>query len=200
MIKVILLGDCHSRFNVLNEILSSEEPFDLFLMTGDLGILKDYSIINKYKSRGYQVCGNHDSTEIFSRIDISSNILGLHISGLSGLIKTRTFIKDTSNNVSFREILYASHLKDVDILITHQIPYGVIPNMGEKVITELLHYQVPRIAISGHAHKYKLKFYLNTFIISLPLISRGYVVAYFDGKELKNIEIVLKRGRNTIRV
>lgn len=205
MTKIVLLGDCHNKFNTLDKILSNEYPFDFFIATGDIGKLnlitsEDWSIIKKWQFYGYSVLGNHDDIEIFNRLDINSNICGLTVVGLNGMIKSRNFIKDTHNNVSFREVLYASHLNDVDILVTHQPPTGIHKNIGESVYTELVHYMVPRLYISGHIHKYGLKFYLNTFLISLPLINKGYIVVYFDGRELKNIEIVLKKGKKVIRI
>lgn len=203
--KIVLIGDCHGRFDRLDKILAEEEPFDFFISVGDVGTLADVTpnnlgIFDKWKTRGYFVYGNHDDVQFFNRIRLNQEINGLHIAGLNGMLRTRNFIKDTPNNVSFREVLYLSHLNDVDILVTHQPPTGVFKGMGEPVLEELLNYLVPKIYIFGHIHHYKLKFHLNTFIISLPLITRGHAVAYFQGKELKNLEIVLKKGKKFIRV
>lgn len=205
MIKVVFIGDCHGRFDKLDDVLSSEEPFDIFLSVGDVGVVDDVTptylkILEKWKTKGYMIRGNHDNAQFFEPLTIHQEIAGLQVSGLNGMVKSRSFIKDTTNNISFREILYASHLKDIDILVTHQPPFGVFQDEGEQVLQELLHYLVPKIYIFGHIHKYKIKFYLNTFLISLPLINKGHVVAYFDGKELKNIEVVLRKGKKLIRV
>ena len=96
--------------------------------------------------------------------------------------------------------MYLSHLSDVDILVTHQPPTGVFNGMGEPVLEELINYLVPRIYVFGHIHRYKTKFHLNTFMISLPLVTKGHAVAYFQGNELRNLEIVLKKGKKFIRV
>ena len=52
----------------------------------------------------------------------------------------------------------------------------------------------------GHLHRYKTKFHLSTFCMSLPMIHKGYVVAYFLGKELRSLEVVFKKGKKVIRV
>lgn len=203
--KIVLVGDCHGHLDRLNQILSAEEPFDCFISVGDVATLKDLSpnnvdIVNRWKHKGYQVYGNHDEAECFTHLALSQHTNGVHIAGLGGILKSRNFIKDTPNNISFREILYLSHLHDVDILVTHQSPTGVFKDIGEPVLEELLNYLVPRIYIFGHVHRFKLKFHLNTFVISLPLITRGYVVAHFQGRDLRNLEMILKKGKKFIRV
>jgi len=145
-------------------------------------------------------CGNHDNVQFFNQLDVLQEIRGIKVSGLNGMLKSRTFLKDTPNNISFREVLYLSHLRDVDILVTHQPPTGLFNKVGESVFEEMLNYFIPKIYICGHVHRYKLKFHLNTFIISLPVIEHGYAVAYFQGRDLRNIEIVLKKGRKVVRV
>ncbi len=202
--KVVLLGDCHGGFDKLDAVLSNEEPFDFFISVGDVGTLRNVTphnmeVIDRWQN-GYFIRGNHDDVDFFTPIGLSQEINGLHVAGLNGILRSRTFIKDQPNNVSFREVLYLSHLKDVDILVTHQPPTGLINGMGESVLEELLNYLVPKIYISGHVHQYKLKFYLQTFVMSLPMVDQGYVVAHFQGKDLRNIEVVLRKGKRFIRV
>jgi Icc-related predicted phosphoesterase len=204
--KVVLVGDCHGHFDKLDQILTAEEPFNFFVSVGDVADLNDMAlvrnieVIDKWGGKGYFVRGNHDMVTCFEPLTLHQEINGLTIASLNGIIRSRNFLKDTPNNVSFREILYLSHLTSVDILVTHQPPTGLHKNMGEPVLEELLNYLVPRIYISGHVHKYKLKFHLNTFVISLPMLTKGYAVAYFQGKDLRNIEIILKKGKKFIRV
>jgi len=203
--KVVLLGDCHNNFSKLDSILTREEPFNFFLSVGDVGTLhsttlQDVDIIDKWKNKGYFVRGNHDDIDFFSQLSIQQDICGLSVSGLNGMLKTRTFLRDTSSNISFKEILYLSHLKNIDILVTHQPPIGLFNNTGEYVFNELLGYLVPKLYVCGHIHAYKLRFFLNTFVISLPMVNKGYGVAYFQGKDLVNLEIILKKGRKTIRI
>jgi len=203
--KVVLIGDCHGRFGNLDMVLSSEEPFDFFISVGDVGSLRDITpqnlhLIEKWRGKGFFVRGNHDNVQFFNQLDVSQEIRGIKVSGLNGILKSRTFLKDTHNNISFREVLYLSHLKDVDILVTHQPPTGLFNDAGEIALAELMNYLVPKIYVCGHTHRYKLKFYLQTFVISLPMIHRGYAVAYFQGRDLRNLEIVLKKGKKFIRV
>lgn len=203
--KVVLVGDCHGNFERLDRVLTDEEPFDFFLSVGDIGNLKDVTpdnihIIDKWQGKGYFVRGNHDNVWFFNELGLDQEINGLHVAAFSGMLKTRTFLKEQPNNVSFREVLYLSHLKDVDILVTHQPPTGLFDNAGEAVLEEVLNYVVPKIYVSGHLHQYRLKFHLQTFVISLSMIHKGHVVAYFQGKDLRNIEVVLKKGKKVIRV
>jgi predicted phosphodiesterase len=204
--KVVLLGDIHGNFSKLDEILTEEDPFNFFICVGDVAVLNDmglvttHAIIDKWGDKGYFVYGTHDEVECFTPLTLSQEINGLHISGLNGILKSRNFIKDTARNISFREIMYLSHLHNVDILVTHQPPTGVFNGIGEPVLEELLNYLVPRIYVFGHVHTYRLKFHLNTFMISLPIITKGHAVAYFQGRELRNLEIILKKGKRFIRV
>ena len=204
--KVVFVGDCHGNFDKLDNLLTVEQPFDFFISVGDFATSKDLfipsnvNIINKWKDKGYFVKGNHDDVTCLQQLELHQEIRGINISGLSGVIRSKDFLKDKINNVSFREVLYLSHVKDVDILVTHQAPSNVFNGMGEPVLDELLNYLVPKIYVFGHIHKFKLKFHLNTFVISLPMLNSGYVVGYFQGRDLRNIEMVLKRGKKFIRV
>jgi len=200
MVKVVLIGDCHGKVEAFDSALKNEEPFNFFLSVGDVACSKDS--VSSWYDRGFVVLGNHDSyiDPPFRLLTIDQYVDDLHICGLNGMLKSRTFLKETSSNVSFREILYASHLKDLQILVTHQPPSGVYNWAGEAVLNELVNYTVPRIYVSGHIHKYRVRFYLNTFILSLPPINKGYGVAYFEGKELKNLEMVFKKGKKVIRI
>jgi Icc-related predicted phosphoesterase len=203
--KVVLVGDCHSNFEQLDKVLSSEEPFDFFLSVGDVGSLSkvspsDLSIIERWRSKGFFVRGNHDDVEFFNQLGLNQEIGGLTVSGLSGMLKSRTFLKDKTNNISFRDVLYLSRLKKVDILVTHQPPTGLFNNVGESVLEDVLDFVVPQIYICGHIHRYKLKFHLTTFIISLPMIHKGYAVAHFQGKDLRNLEVIFRKGKKVIRI
>ncbi len=200
MTKILLIGDCHGEFNKLDEILTKEEPFNFFISSGDVGVLDDVTfdnikIIDKWKDKGTQILGNHDNVTFFNPLSLIQDICGVRIAALNGIIRNRIFIRDF-----FRDILFLSHQKDIDILVTHQTPTGIFNHMGEPTLEVLLHYTVPQVFISGHIHQYKTKFYGRTFVISLPLITEGYVAAYFDGKKLSNIEVVLKKGRKIIRI
>jgi len=188
----------------LDSVLTQEEPFDFFLSVGDIGTLNDVTpqnigILDKWDN-GYFVSGNHDNVQFFKPLGLNQDIRGLKVAGLSGVLKSRTFLKDHPNNISFREIMYLSRLNDIDILVTHQPPTGLFDDGGEAVLEELLNYMVPKIHISGHLHRYKLKFHLQTFVISLPMINHGYAVAYFQGRDLRNLEVVLKKGKKYVRV
>lgn len=203
--KIVLIGDIHGSFDVLNDVLEKESPFDFFLSVGDIGKLSDVtpqniSIIDRWKDSGNFIFGNHDDCLFFNQLELVQEINGIKIVSLNGMLKSRTFLKEQVNNISFREIMYLSRLKDVDILVTHQPPTGLFKGVGEYVLGDLLTYLVPKIYISGHLHRYKIRFYLQTFVMSLPLITRGYAVAYFQGKDLRNIEVILKKGKKIIRV
>ena len=203
--KVVLIGDAHGRFDRLDEILTAEAPFDFFISVGDVGSLLDagsvynINIVDKWGNKGYFVKGNHDDAEFFSRLELMQEIGGLRVAGLNGIIRHNTFIRDTKN-ISFREVLYLTHQKDVDILVTHQAPTGVFTGKGEPVLEEVLNYLVPKIYIFGHVHSYKLKFHLNTFVMSLPLVTKGHAVAYFQGRDLRNLEVIFRKGKKVIRV
>ena len=200
--KIVLLGDCHGNFTALDEVLTKESPFDFFISVGDLGYSDDWSLLRKWAPRGYYVRGNHDDSynEGLFPLGIVQEINGLTVAGLNGIIKTRNFMRGTADNISFGEVLYLSHLKDVDVLVTHQAPTGLYPSIGEPVLEELLNYVSPAIYISGHVHQYKVKFHGRTFVMSLPMINKGYVVAYFQGKDLRDLEVNIKHGRQMLKV
>lgn len=204
--KIVFIGDCHGRLDKLDSILKAEDPFDIFVSVGDFVTLDDMSnkenseILTKWGSRGYFVKGNHDDIDCVKRLELNQEIRGIKVSALNGVIRNKTFLKETHNNISFREVMYLSHLDDMDILVTHQAPTGVFNGVGEPVLEELLNYLVPKIYVFGHVHKFRFKFHLNTFVISLPIITKGYATAYFHGRDLRNLELVFKRGKKFIRV
>jgi len=202
--KIVFVGDCHGNFTKLDSVLTEEDP-TMFISVGDVGTLKDVTssdldIIDKWKDKGFAIRGNHDNVDFFNRIGLVQEINGLQVVGLNGMFKTRNFINETKGNISFREVFYLAHLRNIDIFVTHQPPTGLYENAGEVVFEELLRYLNAKIAVSGHLHTYKLNFYLQTFVISLPMIDKGYAVATFQGRELRNMEIVLKKGKKVIRV
>lgn len=203
--KVVFVGDCHGHFDKLDQILTAEEPFNFFISVGDFATADELSpanieIIGKWRDRGYFVAGNHDDVQCLEPLALHHEVGGLIVCGLNGMIRNKTFLKETPSNISFSEVLYLSHLSDVDILVSHQAPTGVFNNMGEPVLEELLNYLVPKIYIFGHTHKFKFKFHLNTFMISLPMLTSGHAVAYFQGRDLRNLELIFRRGKKFIRV
>jgi Icc-related predicted phosphoesterase len=203
MIKVVMVGDCHGNFKKLDEILTKESPFDFFIATGDVGTIADVTpdniaIVDKWDN-GYSIMGNHDQwggkdVVFFKDLYNFQTLQDVHVAAFSGMIKTRTLAK------SFSTLVSMTHLHNIDILVTHQPPTGVFTGMGESVLSLLMEYMKPRIYISGHIHRYKSIFVGNTFVFSLPLVSKGYAVAYFDNHVLKNIEVTLKQGKRTIKV
>ncbi len=199
MVKIVLIGDVHGKFEKLDEVLTLESPFDFFLSVGDVGTLDDVipqniHLIDKWKN-GYMVKGTHDNVQFFNSLSNYKEIQGVKIAAINGSIKTRTFMRD-----SFESLLYLSHLKQIDILVTHQPPRGIFENKGERALNSLLRYIKPRIMISGHIHRNKVISTKDTFYFSLPLITRGYGVAYFENGVLKNLEQILRSGKKVIRV
>jgi len=195
MTKILLIGDVHGKFEELDAVLEAEKPFDFFISVGDVGTTEDVTpenikIIDKWQKEGYFVKGNHDNAEFFTRLVSYQVINGLAIAGLNGLLNKKTF----------RSVLNISHMINVDILVTHQAPYGMFEGKGELVLRDLLNYISPSIYVFGHVHAYKTKFHKNTFCISLPMIHKGYGVAYFEEKKLTNLEITLKKGKQIIRI
>jgi predicted phosphodiesterase len=203
MTKVILLGDCHGQFKKLDDILTQESPFDFFLTTGDVGSISDVTpeniqIVDKWKC-GYSIMGNHDQWDgkdivFFSPLGSLQSICGVAVAAFNGMIKTRTVARN------FASLVEMTHLKNVDILVTHQPPPGLFDNMGESVLGAVLQYVKPKIYISGHIHRYKSVYIDGTFLFSLPLVFNGYVVVYFNEHTLKNIEVTYKKGKRVIKI
>lgn len=190
--KILLIGDVHGKFEALDTVLTNEEPFDLFLSVGDIGdaTTSDLGIINKWQHRGYYIKGNHDNVDHFHRLVVPIVINHVTIAGLNGMVHKK----------NFPNIMALSHIPNINILMTHQAPTGIFDGMGEPVLRSLLHYLTPRLYVFGHVHQYKIKFYRDTFCISLPLITKGYCIAYFKEGKLVEFESVLKRGKKIIRV
>jgi predicted phosphodiesterase len=203
-LKIVLIGDIHGNFSRLDEILTKEYPFDYFISVGDVGTTEDatpsnISICSKWISKSLYIEGNHDTVKFFKQLESVQDVGGLTVAGLNGIIKSKTFARDTKD-INFREVLYLSHIKDIDILVTHQTPTMMFNGMGEPILDDLLSYTVPTLYIMGHIHKYRLRFYLKTFCLSLPIIDRGYAVSYWIGKSLSNFEVVINKGKREIRV
>ncbi len=167
--KIILVGDIHGKFEDLDKALSTEYPFDFFLSVGDVGSLKDVSpanigIIDKWGKHGWYIKGNHDDCSFFHGLGLHQELNGIQVAALNGMIRSKRFVNG-AGCITFGEVLYLSHQKDVDILVTHQAPSMMFKGNGEIILTELLNYMTPKIYIFGHTHKNKLKFYLRTFCI-----------------------------------
>lgn len=208
--KIVLLGDIHSQFDKLDAILAKEEHFDLVLSVGDVCVNCSANdtvpAIERYKHKSLAIYGNHDyAVETFPRIPLVTEFSGLKIVGLSGTFKSDKLTANNPRYVTAQELMVLSHEKNVAIFLSHEpcTQLRIYDNnklVGNNLLNSVIEYMQPQLFVCGHSHQYKFMFYGTTIALSLPLIHKGYALAYFEDDKLANIEVVLRNRRREIRI
>lgn len=172
--KIIAVSDTHTQHRLLNI-----EECDLFIFAGDFEIrelpdlleMKDWLLSIKAKDR-VVIFGNHDFTDHLATTRIRE-IFGNKIHYLcNDTIKIKGMqIFGSSYSPIFNdwawmmgeeglEQIWKKIPKDVDIIVTHTMPYGildqVLPRMqsvGSFSLTKQIKKIQPKIQIGGHLHE-----------------------------------------------
>ena len=209
--KVLALGDCHSRFKEVLSIIDKEQP-DTIIQVGDLCEVADldkYAVkfFREWESKLYYVRGNHDEWDMtFGNVLNGLHIInGRRVVGLSGMYRSKYLSKHNKKYWSAKDLIQLSHLTNVDLFISHEPFYGVgvkkrRKDVGIPILTHVIDYMQPRVALFGHNHKFKLSFYKNTIAISLPPPRKGYGILEYDNVDLVNFYIILKDKKKEIRL
>ena len=213
--KTLVVTDVHDNFALVKKIIELEKPSIII----DGGDHSDISFFN-YGIETFLIPGNHEPTEIleedlFKAVANEKNYFltlvspgkkyeshDLSIAGFGKNYSNKEWNNKSSKRyMTFTEYHSMKKLKDVDLLITHEAPkclelFNRGENVGLNYIDDIIKTINPKIAISGHHHKYKEFSSGKTKLISLPDVSEGYGLISKDIKG--NIEFEYKTTVKTI--
>ncbi len=169
--KILHLSDIHGRvenFQFIEDLLQNS---DLIIISGDLTHMgREDAMANTLRflplDKTLALLGNCDypsTLKTLRQANISidgecTEVAGYKICGYGGSLPTPI---DTPNMHPEEEFLHVlDTFSDVDILVTHQPPYGtkadLLPtgkHVGSKSITEYIGTYQPKLALCGHMHE-----------------------------------------------
>lgn len=165
--KLILIGDIHSRWAKVNGIVKHEGC--LALSSGDLGNY-DYD----GESPLYFTPGNHENPRAIKDLLSKRGKLrpiqagekyflpdGTTLAGLPGVYSDFMFNNPHANGKYFKreDIEHLKSLRGIDILLTHEAPSQINllkdgRDVGKECVRELILALRPRVVFSGHNHTY----------------------------------------------
>jgi len=190
--KIVLIGDIHGRTDVFNEITELVDgEVDFGLQTGDI---EDYRVEPLVPV--YFVKGNHENFDLIQAIETGKlridyfhiipagvvvSIGNILVAGLGGSYSPKW--KPRPRNISKEEFKAAKSVGQVDILLTHEAPVGLIKKDGKdcgcEIINELMEAVNPKYLICGHNHIKAVKDLNGTRVISMPYAWEEYAVLDF---------------------
>ncbi len=205
--KLVLLGDIHDKWKTVGKILDHEFPEGggTVLCVGDLVTYPEIKN-NKF----YFVYGNHENLEKIGSLGKNTNGLipiytgdritlpdGRTIAGICGNFSPRFYETQEKNKyIKKSEIGKITSLEKIDILLSHEAPFGVGvskfgKDVGQPIITEVVSRLKPRLAFFGHHHMYFEGKYNGTKIVGLDYPKRSYVVLETYDFSIKKVEATL---------
>ncbi|MFP3143428.1 MAG: metallophosphoesterase family protein [Caldisphaera sp.] len=155
-IKIIHISDIHCNNEMLNKI--KDLNYDILISSGDFECLDSAEIFSNIKN-AIAVTGNLDDVSIMKHL-LKKGILldgkikeinGFRIAGIGG-------IDPRTNITSLKNEFLKSNLK-IDILISHNPPYGILDKTflkiraGLRELKELSDIIKPKLYLFGHIHE-----------------------------------------------
>lgn len=167
-IKILVLADLHGVYmdDYINENKLQSRDFDLLFLLGDINIWQLKAIKKYFKDKEiYGVLGNHDDFGMLDEVGIvnmHNNIVNIEgergslvVGGVEGSIKYKRAFAPMYIQEQIIELL--SHYPKLDIIISHNSPYGVhdkgdLAHEGYMGLTDYIVKHSPKICIHGHQH------------------------------------------------
>ena len=198
--KILLIADLHSvRYDAWQKFLSiDKDSFDVIATLGDIhGIylrqLRDTFIDKKI----FGVLGNHDEKGKFAYYDIDDihgkviNVNGIKIVGVEGSVR----YKDNEKYplyTQFEIIQICNNLDYVDIVFSHNSPYGIhdssnsdgdIAHLGFQGLLSYIENKKPKYCIHGHQHINQLTKFEDVNVLGV----HGILILELETGELTRI-------------
>ncbi|WP_292319387.1 metallophosphoesterase family protein [Caldisphaera sp.] len=155
-INIIHISDIHCNNEMLNKIIKLN--YDILISSGDFECLESAELFSNANNT-FAVSGNMDDVSIMKLLSKNGILLdgkikrinNITIAGIGG-------IDPRTNITSLRNELTKSNYK-IDILISHNPPYGILDmtyfkiRAGLKELKELSEFIKPKLHLFGHIHE-----------------------------------------------
>ncbi|MFW5847666.1 MAG: metallophosphoesterase family protein [bacterium] len=225
--RIVFLSDIHSKFDQLKNLPDG----DIIIIAGDVtsvGYLTEVEyFVEWFNNLNYEykifIAGNHDflfekQPFLVKEILKSKDIIYLEDSEIiiNGLKFYGTPISKIFNEWAFnrndeqRELHWSNIPDDVDILITHELPYGILDNLHDftHMGCHLLKHQYemqrikPLVHVFGHNHySYGIEQHDDTLFINASILDERYYIKnkpiVVDIDEEKNIKVIFNNEKYT---
>ncbi|MFC6765351.1 metallophosphoesterase family protein [Natrinema soli] len=196
---MLVLGDAHAsdpdRCETLLELYRTLEP-DRVLQLGDLerydlpaptwfiaGNNEDFDVIEAL--RAGERPAETDNVHLLA--STAATVGGLRVAGLSGNFAPTRYdlprdelVGDRRRHFTHEDIDRAADLEDVDVLLTHEAPNGLLSygyDPGCEYVDELLGTLSPELCLVGHHHRHREAELGGTRVVSLaPAWERYYTL------------------------
>jgi len=193
--KILLIGDIHSDIEALKTVTENEDGIvDFAIQTGDLEkycepLVPTYFVYGNHEDFGVIELIKNQKMRIPRLILLNAgtvfDIHNIRIAGLSGNFSK--FFKDRPRHITREDIKKTMKLKNIDILVTHEAPVGVVFKNGKdygcELISDIMLSVKPKYLICGHNHIKAIKRIGDTIVISMPYGFKEYgVLDYETGK------------------
>ncbi len=209
--RIVAISDLHSRFSILKGLLNQENA-DILAVCGDVtdfskrDVEKFAMILEKFDGKALIVHGNCDFEDAF-RDAKGENIEFIHgrsiemreivFHGAGGSTYTPFNTPSEYPESYYEKIFEKFDYGDVNILISHCPPYGVLDqtHSGEHAGSRTIRREMHRfdIILCGHVHERKgIRNHGNIVIINPGPLSAG-VYAVIDPDEPEKAELAKLR-------
>ena len=193
--KILHLSDTHGAHNRIRSLPDADIIVHSgdFTMTGTKSEAIDF--LNWFCDLPYKhklfICGNHDECLYGANIDgLDNNVYYLNNSGIDiGGVKFYGIPMFMSDAYSRQDLYYKQIPADIDILITHCPPYGILDfdmerNWGSEELLERVNEVKPYAHLFGHIHHHQ-----GIHKIGSTIFSNGAII-YDNYTDLQSPNII----------
>ena len=195
--RILHISDIHCTTTHLRKISSIVDSYDLVIVSGDLECIDVVEYLASIAKRVLAITGNMDNYIVREKLREKDLLLdsrvvdveGLKIAGISGL--------DVGGSL---EELRSKYSGDLDILVTHQPPYGALDRTfigiraGSREIRKYVLEKKPLVNLCGHIHESRgITSLGETLVVNPGPLRRGYYAEVLVEPREKKAEAVLKK-------
>lgn len=214
--KLILLGDIHSKWGPVQRIAEHERSEDSAILC--VGDLCNYQFDVLQGQRFVFVWGNHDSERFLREQttkqkagdsvyaltpgDVYTLADGTRVAGLSGVYSDH-FFGEADRPLKYygaEDVEKMKAIQGVDILLTHEAPAGIGlekegRDIGRQEIADIIVAMQPRLAVFGHHHIYHEGQIGATRVIGLEQPKNSYVLLDTADFSTQQVSAALSTGK-----
>jgi Icc-related predicted phosphoesterase len=205
------IGDVHSNFDGMFNIIKAHPEVKRWFQIGDLGA--EDETYPDFPSNFHFIQGNHENWNYLEELKKTNNplflkngsmnqytssgisynvcVLGGNYSSKFYLNKTASLCGDRRRHFTAEEYQHLiSYKTETDILLTHEAPKPFFKggkDIGNQIVTDLIKALKPSIHVYGHHHMFQMGNINGILSVGLDFVTKSYVLYDFVTKEVRKI-------------